>query len=1216
MWAPSVFKGSGSIVFLFQHLGLVLAGVFVVATTDLPCSAADNRNLAVSVARADLRPLGLVTVQLSGAVNLQGVTDANGRVTFPGLPPGAITVTPSRSGFRFEPTQLTIPDSANPATAAFVAFPTATDLSLSIATDNPSPLVGGLVNGVITLRNLGAVAATDIAVAIGSLPGLALEHAEAAQGTLQARAYDTLWALSQLNPGASAEVHYRSRATMAEANVLAVAQLEEMDQTDTAPLNNTAYLTVPTRVAQARLTLTTTINPATAKVGETLPVQLTVRNEGPQDATRIAIRTYTPPGASLLSLGPSPLFTSLVIPRLAPGAEVQFNGTLMVRMAGTFTLIANVTSFEQQLPPGAAWPEARADYTVLPASARLTLFGFTDPPNPRVGDDVTVMYVVKNEGPDPVTGLDLFTRADPRLDFGYRFTDPNPPVPPVPGPFVFGGVLPVGAYTYTLGRYLVKASGDLMNYFTVEYQDQLIPNAADHPELYIPITTLPADVGLCLDANPKDITVPLGAPVIIEFRVHNDGPQPARGIFVSYSSLGLESADLDEVIHADRTLRPGYSGYIDVVEPGETVLLRRHFVATYAGVYTNAVEINTAAERPDLLIPIATETIRLHVLPGPPPNLAIGVNVDKPQVNVGEYAIFVVTVTNRAAQPAFGVIVRETDSFDVDSAFETVRSYGPYGDDRVGTAFRRTIPRIEPGASYSMSRTMRVRKPITIPYLAKIEGVNGLLETDIPPWNATTQVAGLQVTSDIAPTVIADRTSVKNGDLVNFAVIARSMSSRMASHPVFDGAQTAGFQLLSPSLTDNGYFWDHARPRDLQTSRRPLWEWYEVRPQEELVSWLSAYTITQAQVTANAQLSWLDQLDGQANNNLALATITSAAASASVSVQQSILPQNPRVGDLVRFITEIRNDGPDRVTGLCLTESSSANLELNVSPAVNGVSGDVQTSIWDSLVRLPALKPKQNFVWQRTYVARAAGSASRRVRVERVDQTPLVPLPDNNAQLTLQPVEADLQLQFIEAPPTVGQYNIPTVVGVRVRNLGPAVATGVRVAVNVPWDALYLDGFVYGPRATYVLFESKMFQTALLPGESASVWFWVTPTRTGAVTGSVQVHRLDQSDPNTVNNVISWTMDIGPEPPIPTIMRVRKVRTDFFKQTSIAEVEIDQAALNRLAPLSTFYLDRSSNLRDWEYLRLVGFTPLAPVTYTDHAAPGVTMRAYRLRSLW
>jgi hypothetical protein len=217
---------------------------------------------------------------------------------------------------------------------------------------------------------------------------------------------------------------------------------------------------------------------------------------------------------------------------------------------------------------------------------------------------------------------------------------------------VFGDTLPVGAYTYRLSRYLVKAAGDLTNYFTIAYQDQLVAGAADHPELYIPLKTFPADIGLSLDANPQDITVPLGGPVTIDFRVHNDGPQPARGVFVDYSSLGLVSSDLDEVIHADRTLRPGYNGYIDSVTPGETVRLRKHFAAARAGNYTNDAQIAISYERPDLLMPIAVETIRLHVPPGPPPDLAISVNVDKPQVNVGEYAIFVVTITNRAAQPA------------------------------------------------------------------------------------------------------------------------------------------------------------------------------------------------------------------------------------------------------------------------------------------------------------------------------------------------------------------------------------------------------------------------------------------------------------------------------------------------------------------------------------------------------------------------------------
>jgi uncharacterized repeat protein (TIGR01451 family) len=1191
---------------------LLLIRAFVVVTAGFPFMVAAN-DLTVTVTRRDLRPLPGVTLQLAGAVNLQAVTDDNGAAAFLGLPAaGAATITPSRSGFQFEPPQLTILDLANPPAASFMASPTVTDLALSMVSDDPTPLVGGLVNHVITLSNLGTEAATDVTVGLGSLPGLVVESAQATQGVLDYRAFGTQWRLPQLNPGASAEVHARSRATLPDAAVLDVTVIQEMDQTDPNPLNNSAQLTTHTRAAHAQLSLAITINPATAKAGGTLPVQLIIRNDGPDDATQIAVRTYLPAGAAfLVSTNQPPLDSRIVIPRLAPGAQIQLNGPLFVRLAGTYTLIANVTYFEQQLPPGAAWPEARSDFTVQPAFSQLTLFAFTDPPNPRVGQTVNVDYVARNDGPDTVTGLILFASEDPRLSLSGTI-DPNRPAPPLPGPFVFGGSLPVGAYTYLRYNYLVKGAGDLTNYFTVKYQDQPIPNAADYPEMFIPIKTLPADIGLSLDANPKDITAQSGDPITIEFPVHNDGPQPARGIRVDYDSRGVSIAELDEVIHPDRVLRAGVSGLIDVVDPGETVRLRKHFVAATPGLYTNLAQIIGSSERPDLLMPIAAETIRLHVLPGSPPDLGIVVSVNKPQVNVGEYALFIVTVTNRAAQPALAVTVNESDSLETDFALETVRSYGPLGDDRFSSGSPRTIPRIDPGASYSMSRTMRLRKPVIIPYTAKITSANGLQESDLPPWLASTQLTGVQVASDIAPLVLPDRTNVHNGDLVNFAVISPNLSSHVASHIGIYAGESAGFQVLDSDLSGYGYFFDYSRPTDLQSGAKLFSEWTEIRAQEAIFSWLSAYTVGSGQLTVGAQSGYLDQLDPQATNDLALVQINSAPASASISLRQSLYPSNASVGDFVLFLTEIRNDGPDRVTGLTLVENSSTNLEQNLSPDVNGDSGDFVTSFLDSLVRLPALEPGQNFIWQRTYLARAAGNASRSVSVTRFDQTPLTPFPQNQVALTVQPAQADLEVQFLTAP-TIAQANIPTPFVVRVRNLGPAVATGVKIAVIVPPDALRLGQFQFGPRAYYDLFAPNVFQTALRPGESGTAGFYLTPTRVGTLTGSVQVLQSDQVDPKPANDALSFTLNVGPEPPIPQILHVRKMRTDFFDGTPIAELEIDQAALNRLAPFTAFWLEASSNLRDWESLALVGLFPLAPVTFTDHANPGVTTRAFRLR---
>ncbi len=1191
--------------------GLALGVVAVLAAANLLQAAAGNEALTVTVTRRDLRLLPSVSLQLAGAVNRQGLTDETGRAAFLDLPlAGTITITPSRSGFRFEPPQLTIPDLAKPSAPAFVAFPTATDLAISIGSDDATPLVGGLVNSLITLRNLGPEAATEVMVGFSLLPGLALENSETTQGRLELQAYQTLWKLPQLDPGTSAEVRVRCRATLPDANVLTIARVEEMDQTDTDQLNNSAELITHPRAASARLSLVMTINPAAAKAGETIPVRLTLRNDGPNDATRVAIRSYLPPGVSLTVSTNGLTSSSMVVPRLAPGAQVQLGGAIRGRIPGTFTLIANVTYCEQSLPPGAAWPEARADFEVQPAFSRLSLFAFSDPPNPRVGEDISVMYVARNDGPDAVTGLKLFTREDPRL--GVALTvDPQHPPPPVPGPFVFGDVLPVGAYTYLYIRYAVKAAGDLTNYFTVEYQDQLIPDAEDHPELSLPIKTLPADVGLSLDANPKDITVRSGDPMTIEFAVHNDGPQPARGTLVNYYSPGLAIADFDEVIHADRVERPQTGGFIDVLQPNETVVVRKHFVASIPDLYTNTADIEIALERPDLLTPIATETIRLQVLPGPPPDLAVTVNVDQPQVNVGEYAIFIVTLANRAAQPALNVVVRETDAADTGLAFETVRSYGPLGDDRITSASPRTIPRIEPGTRYSMSRTMRVRKPVTINYAAKIAGVNGLLESDLPSWVATTEVTGVQVASDIALTLVADRTHVKNGDLVNFVIIAPNVSPHVASHVGLVGGVGEGLQMLGADLGNYGYFFETSRPHDLPSGAKSLIEWHEIRSLEKLYLFFSAYAVGAGPLSVSAQLSQSDQLDAQMANDLTQVQINSAPASARVSLRQSTLGPSASVGNIIPFVTEIRNEGPDRVTGLTLVEITSANLELSYDAAVNGISGDVATSVLDSLVRLPALEPGQNFVWQRTFVVHTVGDASRRVRVAGIDQTALAPLPESEAVVTVQPAHADLQLQFLD-PPTIAQAGIPTPVNVRVRNLGPAVATGVKVAVTT--DGLTLSGFRYGPRAGIDIFAPNTFKTQLWPGESATAGFYITPTREGMVTGFVSVQQSEQIDLQPANDTLSLILNVAPAPPIPPILRMRKLRTDFFDHTPIAEIEIDQAALNRLAPFTTFRLEGSSNLLDWELLQYVGWMPLAPVTFTDHASPGVTMRAYRLRT--
>lgn len=1212
-YSHALSSEKGHMAFRSQFLGLIAGVILGWLSVGISSAAVANGTLTVDIARRDLRPLPAVTVQLAGAANLQGVTENSGRATFAGLPAaGGLTITPARSGFRFEPAQFHLPNLGNAAEAAFTVSPAATDLSLTMTVDTETPKVGGMVNQVITVRNMGAEAATDVVIGFNSLPGLVVEERQATAGQLSERTYDTAWRFSQLDPGAVAEVRVRSRAVLPDANVLLVAILEEMDQTDLDPGSNSALMTVRPRPAQARLGMTLAINPATAKVGEAVPVRVTLRNDGPDDATQITLRSYLPPGVFLFDVpGLSGLLPTTVIPRLAAGSEIQLGAMLSVHFTGTFTLIANVSYCEEPPPAGVAWPEARVEYSVQPAFSQITLFAFTDPPNPRVGEEVNVVYVAKNEGPDTVTSLNLFMRADPGLG-SPRTLVQNHPLPPLPGPFVTGDVVPPGAYTYSVFRYSVNKAGDLVNYFAVESQDQAIPNAGDHPILQVPIHAMPSDITLSLAANPREMTVRSGDPVTLEFPVHNDGPHAATGVLLRFSPEGLSPTGADEVIHADRVERPSLAGFIDVLQPGETVRVRKQFIAACAGTYENAATLHPPFERPDLLSPVATELIRLQVLPLPPPDLRITVNVDSPQVNVGETALFTVTVLNRGAQPALSVVVRETEAADTGFAFETVRSYGPHGDDRISSGSYRIIPRIEPGGRYVMSRTMRFRKAVTIPYYAKVTGVGCLSEAEIPAWVATTQVTGVQVTSDIAAGLVPDRTQVKNGDLVNFAVVAYNGSGRLASHAGFSGGISAGFQMLGADLGSYGFYYESQRPRDLESSTSAWTDWTEIRPGEGVIAYLSAYAVSAGPLSAAVRLSQLDQIDALPANNLATAQLTASPASTRVTLRQTLRGDTAHVGDNIVFVTEIRNEGPDRVTGLRIEETVSSELELNTTPAVNGLSGPFVVWPFDSVLRLPALDPGQTFILQRTYFVRSTGNGFHRVRVVGFDQTSLAPLADDQAAVALLPAQADVRLEFIDRP-AVAQADIPTLVSVRVRNHGPSVATSIRVGFTLPADRLRLGVFGLGPRASHDFLAPNAFHANLLPGESATASVYLTPLQAGPATAVIQVQRLDQVDPELANNILSLSIDVGPAPPLRPILRVRRVRTDFFDRRFIAEVEIDQAELGRMAPGSLFRLEGSSNLRDWEDLGLVGLFPLAPVTFTDHARPGDAARVFRLR---
>ena len=114
---------------------------------------------------------------------------------------------------------------------------------------------------------------------------------------------------------------------------------------------------------------------------------------------------------------------------------------------------------------------------------------------------------------------------------------------------------------------------------------------------------------------------------------------------------------------------------------------------------------------------------------------------------------------------------------------------------------------------------------------------------------------------------------------------------------------------------------------------------------------------------------------------------------------------------------EFRESGTEPQPGRERSQRRSRDVDLGLARAAAGAEAGAELRLATHLRRAHS---------RQRLAPRARGA---------FDQTAVAPLPESNAA-TVQPAQADLELQFLEAP-TVAQESIPTLVGVRVRNLGP-----------------------------------------------------------------------------------------------------------------------------------------------------------------------------------
>ncbi|TQS42646.1 DUF7507 domain-containing protein [Cryptosporangium phraense] len=322
------------------------------------------------------------------------------------------------------------PDPAdNTAYASFSASPTPVDLAVHATIGRSTLVVGERTTVTLTATNRGPNVATAVVVHSSVPAGVAVTGANG-DGSIDPAG---VWTIGTLAVGAVARLTATVTATTA-GQYTGTASLASVDERDVDASNDLTSLTLTVQ-PQANLSITKTVSPAEAQIGDVLTYTVTVSNAGPSPATDVE------------AIDPMRLSARIIGVTTSQGTfdragRVWSVGTLADGASATLTVIVAVTYV------------ARAVNEV-----RITQSGALDPdPSDNAaqavawipGADLATSVTVTRSGPAAVDAVVTVSNTGPDAASGVTVTVRMPT-----GPGPAGADPSVGSYSD--GRWTVGA---------------------------------------------------------------------------------------------------------------------------------------------------------------------------------------------------------------------------------------------------------------------------------------------------------------------------------------------------------------------------------------------------------------------------------------------------------------------------------------------------------------------------------------------------------------------------------------------------------------------------------------------------------------------------------------------------------------------------------------------------------------------------------------